>query len=82
MCVSDLLCANILNGDDFAATGKLPKTAPEALAEALRHKSVDDWIEAAVKKIKNLLDMQLPARTQILRSISYLCQQRNFRYWR
>ena len=51
MCVSDLLCANILNGDDFAATGKLPKTAPEALAEALRHKSVDDWIEAAVKKI-------------------------------
>ena len=82
MCVSDLLCANILNGDDFAATRKLPKAAPEALAEALRHKSVDDWIEAAVKKIKNLLDMQLPARTQILRSISYLCQQRNFRYWR
>ena len=35
MCVSDLLCANILNGDDFAATRKLPKTAPEALAEVL-----------------------------------------------
>ena len=50
MCVSDLLCANILNGDDFAATRKLPKTAPEALAEALRHKSVDDWVEAAVKE--------------------------------
>ena len=49
MCVSDLLWANILNGDDFAATRKLPKAAPEALAEALRHKSVDDWIEAAVK---------------------------------
>ena len=49
MCVSDLLCANILNGDDFAATRKLPKTAPEALAEVLRHESVDDWIEAAVK---------------------------------